>query len=808
MARSAVAGAGGAEPAITAWFSSRGWAPLPFQIEAWTAYEAGRSGLVHVPTGAGKTYAATLAALLDVGRRGGMLLYVSPLRAMSRDIERALFAAAEALCPAVRVESRTGDTPSHVRARQKRRPPEVLVTTPESLALLLTEPDAPGRFGEVRAVVLDEWHELLGSKRGSLLELGLARLRALSPGLLTWALSATLANVEEAARAAVGVGVEPVIVHAQVPRPVDIETLLPPAPDSLPWAGHLGVDLLPQLVAWIDPARSTLVFTNTRAQAERWFALLQAALPELPMGLHHGSVDLEARAAAELGLKDGSVRLVVATASLDLGVDLTPVERVVQIGSPKGLARLLQRAGRSGHRPGARSHILCVPTHALQLVEIAAAREALGRGEIEPRAPLRAPLDVLAQHVVSRAVGGGFTAAELLAEVRGAWSFRELGDEAFARVLGLVREGGRALRAYPQFQKVVVDDGVHRVVDPDIARLHRLSVGTIVGDVTMTVRFGNGQSLGTIDEGFIARLSPGDSFLFAGRRLELIRVRDLSAWVRPSRRRTSNTPHWPGTKLPISGTLGTAVRRVFDAVAAGTAAGPEVDAARFLFEEQARVSRLPAFDRVLVEHCRTDEGHHAFVYPFEGRSVHEALAALVAWRWGRRHPATFSLAVNDYGFELLTTQALPWEEVLGPAAFTTDGLLEDILASVNAGELARRRFRDVARIAGFIHPGLPYAPKGARQLQASSGLLFDVLTRYDPDHLLLAQARREVVEQHFAEARLVAALERLSRAPQDHVGTAHPTPLAFPLVLERLAVDGLSTESLADRIAAVRASWS
>lgn len=798
---------GGTLPRLRGWFAARGWTPLPFQEAAWAAYAQGRSGLVHVPTGAGKTYAAALAPLAEIADRGGSLLYLSPLRAMSRDIEAALRAPVEALDLGLRVESRTGDTPGHVRARQKKLLPDVLVTTPESFALLLTEADAPTRLAGVRAVVVDEWHELLDSKRGSLLELGLARLRGIAPGVRTWALTATLANVDEAARAAVGVGVEPVVVRADLPRPVDIETLLPPAPDALPWAGHLGIDLLPQLVAWLDPRRSTLVFTNTRAQSERWYAALKAALPDVPMALHHGSVELADREAAERGLKDGSLALVVATASLDLGVDLAPVERVVQIGSPKGLARLLQRAGRSGHRPGARCHVLCVPTHALQLVEIAAARDALGRGEIEPRRPLCAPLDVLAQHLVSVAVGGGFEPDALFDEVRRAWSYRELSRSGFDAALTLVREGGRALRAYPQFRKVVDEGGRHRVVDPEIAKLHRLSVGTIVGDVTMAVRWTNGVSLGTIDEGFVARLRPGERFLFAGRVLELIRIKDVSAWVRPARGRTGTTPHWPGNKLPISGTLGAAVRRVFEDVGAGRATGPEVEAARFLFAEQARVSRLPGRDGLLVEACRTDEGFHAFAYPFEGRAVHEGLAALLAWRWGRDHPATFTIAVNDYGFELLSPVPVDWAGVFAPERLDTAHLVEDVLASVNVTELARRRFRDVARIAGFVHPGLPWAPKGARQIQASTGLLFDVLARYDPDHLLIAQARREVAEQHVGEEALAAVMRRIAVSPREVVTTPHPSPLAFPLVVERLAVDGLSTEAVADRLRRVRETW-
>lgn len=795
---------------LRGWFTTRGWTPLPFQERAWAAYGRGESGLVHVPTGAGKTYAATVGPLADLVARGGRLVYVSPLRAMSRDIEAALRAPVVDLGLPLRVESRTGDTPSHVRARQKRAPPGVLVTTPESLSLLLTDPEAPRQLADVRAVVVDEWHELLDQKRGTQVELALARLRRFSPGMRVWALTATLQNLEEAARAAVGVGTEPTLVTEPLDRPVVVETLLPDQRRGLPWAGHLGVRQLPRLLEWLDPDRSTLLFCNTRAQAERWFQALADARPAWAprMALHHGSVDREERERVEAGLKDGSLTLVVCTASLDLGVDLAPVERVAQIGSPKGIARLLQRAGRSGHRPGTPCHVLCVPTHALQLVEIAAVRDALARGEIEPRRPLAEPLDVLAQHLVTCALGGGWTEAELLAEVRTAWSYRQLSDARFAEVLALVRDGGNALRAYPEYRKVVPEGGRYRVPDPQLALLHRSAVGTITGDATLTVRWVNGATLGTIDEGFVSRLEPGDPFVFAGRRLELVRVRDLSVQVRPATRRTGRTPHWPGTRLPISGSLGAAVRRVFQAVRDGAAAGPEIDAAAELFAEQARLSRLPRADAVLAEATVTEDGHHLFLYPFEGRAVHEGLAALLALRWSRTRPLTLALAVNDYGIEFRCDRPVDWEPLLDPAFFTDAGLADDVLASVNLSEMARRRFRDVARIAGLVNPGAPHRRKSQRQVMASSSLLYDVFRRYDPQNPLLEQARREVLDQELEQGRLRETLARLRAGPVERVTTPHPGPLAFPLVLERLAVDSASTETLLDRVARLRERWS
>jgi ATP-dependent Lhr-like helicase len=809
------------------WFRGRGWEPLAFQEEAWAAYTAGRSGVIHVPTGAGKTYAATLAALADIADRGGTMLYISPLRAMSRDVEAALRAPIDALGLPIRVESRTGDTPSHARARQKRRPPEVLVTTPESLSLLLCEPQAADLFRSVRAVVVDEWHELVDSKRGTQVVLALGRLRRFSPGLRTWALTATLGNVEEAARAVVAVGDAPVVVRADLPRPIVLRTLLPEDLSELPWAGHLGITMLPRLLDWLDPAISTLIFCNTRAQAELWYQEIARARPTWieVLGLHHGSMDREVREDVEAGLKDGRMRIVVCTASLDLGVDLAPVERVAQIGSPKGIARLMQRAGRSGHRPGAACLLVNVPTHALQLVEVAGAREALARGEVEPRTPLSKPLDVLAQHLVTCALGGGFTREDLLAEVREAGPYADLTDEEFDQALSLVRDGGGRLGAYPEFRKVVEEDGRLVVRDGEIARMHRANVGTITGDATVSLRYFGGGPIGTIDEGFVSRLRAGERFVFAGRVLEFVQMRDLVAWARPARKATTNTPHWPGTKLPISGSLGLAVRRVFAAVRAGAAQlspawleHPELAAARGIFETQARLSRLPSLDAVLAETCETPDGFHLFLFPFEGRRVHEGLAALLATRMTRARPGTLSMAVNDHGLEFLSTVPYPFEELLTPSLdgppmvrrpdlFTEEGLVDDIVASVNLSELSRRRFRDVARVAGLVRNGVPGAPRKLRQVQSSAGLLFDVFARHDPANPLLLQARREVLQQHFEQTRLVEVLGRLRAARIEHVGVPHPTPLSFPLVIERLSVDSASTESLAERVAALRARW-
>jgi len=821
---------------IRGWFAGLGWTPKGFQEDAWRAHLAGRGGLIHVPTGAGKTYAAFMGPLAELlaeargrgeaGHDGGVqpgglrVLFVTPLRAVSRDIERALRLPVGHLdeSGSIRVESRTGDTSSSVRARQRRRLPEVLVTTPESMSLLLTREDAPEALSRVRCVILDEWHELMSSKRGSLAELALTRLRAFAPGMRTWALSATIANLEDAARAASGVGREPVIVSGSIERPVRIETVLPGEGESFPWAGHLGLRMLPRVLEMIEtddrglPAESTLVFVNTRSQAERWCQAIEASRPEwrAAMGLHHGSIDRAQRERIEAGLRSGEVRLVVATSSLDLGVDFAPVERVMQIGSPKGVARLMQRAGRSGHRPGAPCRIVCVPTNALELVEVASVRRSIEAGRIEPRTPDAQPLDVLAQHMVGVAMGGGFRPDELFEQVRGAWSFRALEREAFDWALALVEHGGSTLRAYPEYHRVERGaEGVCRVTSARIARAHRMNIGTITSDAVMDVRFANGKRIGHIEESFIDRLRRGDRFVFAGRVLEYVRTHEMRAIVRLTKGQTNHTPIWGGTRLPITESLSDAVREALEAARDRTFdpdKEPELEAAGALIDRQRRLSRVPSWGETLVEICETREGAHLFVFPFEGRLVHDGVAALTALRLTRRRGATFSTATNDYGFELLTASGYPFAELVDAELFATTGVTEDAVESVNMGAMARKQFREVARVAGLVVQSVPGAPRSMRHVSERAGLIYDVLEQFDPENMLLAQAKREVLEKQFERSRLGRTMRRLAEGPLTIVRTDRPTPLALPLVIERVGAL-LSSESLADRIATMTAAW-
>jgi ATP-dependent Lhr-like helicase len=813
--------------ALAEWFASRGWSPFQFQRDVWDAYQRGESGLIHAATGTGKTLAAWGGPLLEwleeeTAPRGRAprvrrdsapalrVLWITPLRALAADTEEALRLPLEEMGIPWTLESRTGDTSAALRARQSRRLPTALITTPESLSLLLTRDNVREIFADLRAVIVDEWHELLGSKRGVLVELALARLRSMSAGQLRiWGVSATIGNLEEAADTLLGCrpgrregpASSRRIVSGVDPKRVVVDALLPPVVERFPWAGHLGTQMLPQVVQAIDEGESAIVFTNTRSQTEIWYQAILGARPDWAgsIALHHGSLDRKRREWVEDGLRAGKLRCVIATSSLDLGVDFSPVDRVLQVGSPKGVARLLQRAGRSGHRPGAVSRVTCVPTNALELIEVAAARDGVEQGAIESRLPVARPLDVLAQHVVTVALGGGFDPGELFDEVRTTHAYRDLSSEEWDWVIAFLAHGGEALRAYPEYARIVERDGRFVVENREIARRHRMSIGTIVSDGQIGVFYLRGGSLGSVEESFIARLKQGDRFVFAGTPLEFIRVRDMKAWVRRAPNSKGAIPRWMGSRLPMSGQLSALLRDRLGEAASGVFRGPEMESIRPLLEVQRKWSHIPGPDELLIERVKTREGWHVFMYPFEGRLVHEGLAALIAYRLSRIVKISFSMSSNDYGFELLSPTQPALEDGLRSALFSPEHLLDDIMAALNATEMARRQFRELARVAGLVFPGLPRSGKSARQLQASSGLFFDVLRRYDPENLLLSQATREVLERQLESTRLGLTLDRLSAAKVVLTEPKRPTPLAFPLVVDRNR-DKVSSESLSDRI--------
>jgi len=812
--------------AVEGWLAARGWQPFAFQREVWQAMAEGRSGLLHANTGTGKTLAAWLGALQalhvetpSTSSRSNKplapplsVLWLTPMRALAADTTRALADPLAALEPTWSIGLRSGDTTSAERSAQDRRLPTVLVTTPESLTLQLARADAPDTLAHVQLVVVDEWHELLGNKRGVQVQLALARLRRRRPDLMCWALSATLGNLDEALATLVGVPARPgaapapALVRGDVAKTIVIDTLLPERAERFSWGGHMGLRMLPQVVQAIEEGGTTLAFTNTRSQAERWYQALLDARPDWAgvVALHHGSLAREVREWVEAGLKAGTLRAVVCTSSLDLGVDFLPVDRVLQIGSAKGIARLLQRAGRSGHAPGRPSRVTLVPTHSLELVEAAAARRAAQQGQVEARQSPQEPLDVLVQHLVTVALGGGFMPQALYDEVRTTTAYRALSPEAWQWCLDFVRQGGPSLAAYPDYQRVAPDEhGVWRVPDARLARRHRVNIGTIVSDASINVAYQTGGNLGSVEESFIARMKPGDAFLFGGRLLELVRVHQMTAYVKRAPAGRGAVPRWNGGRMPLSNTLADAVLRELDAADRGRFDSPEMQCVRPLLEIQGRWSALPTPTTLLAETWKSREGWHLFLYPFAGRLVHLGLASLLAWRAARPEQATFSIAVNDYGFELLSAREIAWSERL-PALLETPAdpavLLGEVLASLNATEMSRRRFREIARIAGLIFQSHPGERQSNRQLQASASLFFDVFRKYDPGNLLLAQAERELLRQELDVDQLAAALRRMQGQQLAAVTLARPTPLAFPLMVERFR-EKLTNESLTARIA-------
>lgn len=845
------------------WLQGQGWQPFAFQRQVWQAMAEGRSGLLHATTGAGKTYAVWLGALQHLApsptvraesaeagartvagpstgsgrtekethpvvptnestrtRRATAppltVLWITPMRALAADSLRALQAPLPDLAPDWTSGLRTGDTASGERAAQDRRLPTVLVTTPESVSLLLARADAHERLASVQLVVVDEWHELVGNKRGVQVQLALARLSGWNPRLQVWGMSATLGNLPEALATLVPTlppraprRAKPLLVQGRIDKTLQVQVLLPERVERFAWAGHMGLSLLPQVVQSIEASASTLVFTNTRSQAERWYQALLEARPDWAgvLALHHGSLSGEVRGWVEAGLKAGTLKAVVCTSSLDLGVDFLPVEQVLQIGSAKGVARLVQRAGRSGHAPGRTSSITLVPTHSLELVEAAAARQALAEGRIEDRHTPRAPLDVLVQHLVTIALGGGFVPDALLAEVRRAPAYARLSDNDWQWALQFVRQGGASLANYPDFHRVVPgEDGVWRMPDARLARRHRSNIGTIVSDASMQVQFVSGGRLGSVEESFIARLKPGDVFMFAGRLLALVRTQQMTAYVRTAPQGSAALPRWNGGRMPLSNTLADAMLRQMEQAERGVFASPEMRCARPLLELQHAWSALPTPGRLVAEVLRTREGWHLYLYPLAGRLVHLGLAGLLAWRASQQVPNTFSIAVNDYGLELLSAKPVDWPALLphliGEATHSTvgSGLENEVLASLNATEMARRRFREIARIAGLIFQSHPGEQRSSRQLQASSSLYYDVFAQYDPDNLLLAQARAELLVQELDMDRLAQTLQRMKDQQLSVHTLQRPTPFALPLMVERFR-ERLSTESLGDRLA-------
>lgn len=791
------------------WFASQGWKAFDFQRKCWSAYAAGREGLVNAPTGSGKTYAILLGALnqamVTADKGGGVrIIWITPIRALAKEISgSAQRAIAGFGLQGWQVGVRTGDTSAKDKQRQRIRLPEILITTPESLHLLMAQRQARDRFVGLKALIADEWHDLMSTKRGVMLELAISHLRGWTTGLRVWGISATIGNLEEAAQVLLGPQGKPQIIRAQIDKPIEVRSLMPPAFERLAWAGHLGTQLLGQVLDVIHNHRSTLIFTNTRAQSEIWYHRILEAAPELAgaIALHHGSISKDLRFWVEDALYTGALQAVVCTSSLDLGVDFRPVEAVVQIGGPKGVARFVQRAGRSGHQPGALSRIQFLPTHGLELLEGAALRTAVSEGIVEPREPVVRSFDVLVQYLCTLAVGDGFDPGVVVAEVLRTHAFAEMTAEEWSWCLRFITTGGPALEAYPDYRRVTreAETGLLVMRDRRMARRHRMSIGTIVGDVMLRVKLHRGAFLGTVEESFLAGMKEGDTFWFAGMGLAFMHIKEMTVTVKKTKKAPKKIPSWMGGRLPLTSELSRVLREKLEEARSQNPTDPECIRIMPLLEIQAELSHIPKANELLIECFETDDGFHLCMFPFEGRLVHEGMAMLLAFRLSLLTPQSFSLAYNDYGFELLSDDSIPLDVVLDNELLSPNHLMDDLQSGVNAAELARRRFRDISVISGLNFQGFPGASKKDRHLQSHAGLLFDVFRDYDPENLLFKQAYEELLIDQFEFNRFRDALLRFESSKWVVTHPSRPTPLAFPIVVDRLR-EKLTSERLNERV--------
>lgn len=803
---------------ITAWLAAKELQPFAFQEEAWRAYQQGRSGLVNAPTGYGKTFALFLGVVIDwidhhprdfrkKTKNGLQMLWITPLRALAKDIGRAMEEVLQELDIPWKVGIRSGDTPTAVRQQQKKQMPEIMIITPESIHVLMAQKEYARVFSGLHTVVADEWHELLGSKRGVMVELGLSRLKGLArkegrPPLKIWGISATIGNLDEALEVLLGKpDPEAVIIRAQLKKKIKLESVLPDEIEKYPWSGHLGTRMLPKALPIILESRTTLIFTNTRSQSEIWYQEILRQCPDLAgaIALHHGSIDMELRTWVEESLHSGVLKAVVCTASLDLGVDFRPVDTVIQVGSPKGVARFLQRAGRSGHQPGAVSRIYFLPTHSLELVEAAALKAAIQEELVESRMPVVLAYDVLLQYLMTLGVSDGFYADEILEEVSGTFCYSHITAEDWQWILSFLTTGGEALQSYDEFRKLEREGDLYICRSQMIAMRHRLHIGVIVSDAMLKVKFMSGGYIGMIEEWFVARLQPGDTFSTGGYILEFVMIKDMTVLVRRSKAKRGIIPSWGGGRMPLSANLGKILRRTFNEALSGTSQEPELMILKPLFDLQEQLSHIPTENELLIEKIETEDGHHLFVYPFEGRLVHEVMAALLAYRISQRTPITFSIAMTDYGFELLSDQPIPVDPTNVQELFTPENLNLELQASVNSTEMARRKFRDIAVIAGLVFQGYPGKHKTSRHLQSSASLLFNVFKDYDAYNLLLRQAFNEAFFYQMEEARLREAMERIYNSRIVITDPHQLTPFCFPIKVDSLR-EQLTSEKLEDRI--------
>ncbi len=770
---------GGAKIApLTEWLTSRGWQWFPHQLEVLGAAEAGSNVLLCAPTGAGKTLGGFLPALADLlsgtpRNKGLHTLYISPLKALTVDVHRNIGRPIEEMGLPITYETRTGDTSSAKRARQKSKPPDILMTTPESLALLLSYENAADYFGNLRYIIVDELHALLHSKRGDLLSLGLARLQGLAPEARKIGLSATIAEPETARDWLCGT--EGVIVTAPTRTLPDIKILKSEA--RIPWAGHMAVYAMPEIYKSLAQSHMSIVFVNTRAQAELIFQeLWRLNDKNLKIALHHGSLERELRRKVESKMANGELNCVVATSSLDLGLDWAEVDLVVQIGAPKGVSRLLQRIGRSNHRLNEPSRALLVPTNRFEYLECIAAIDAISHKELDGIAPKKGSLDVLAQHIFGRACSGPFDRQSLYEEVKKAWPYRDLSLSDFDRVLRFVQDGGYALQAYEQYKRLVVnEEGLYQLADPRMARQYRMNIGTIVEAPMLKIKMGN-KNLGLIEEFFVNNLAPGDTFLFAGRVVRFDRLHDATVLVSRASSDKPKIPSYDGGKLPLSTHLSVRVRELLENDRYWENLPDVVEDWLKLQEER---SALPGTEHLLVESFARRGRHYMVAYAFAGRNALQTLGFLIMRRMTRHGDKPLGFVATDYAI-VITSINKP-KNIAG--LFSTDLLGEELHEWLEDTPLLKRTFRENAVIAGMIERRHPGQEKTGRQMTFSSDLIFDVLQKYEPDHILLQAARQDAVGGLIDTGRLAEMLitveGKILIKELDKV-----SPLAVPMMLE------------------------
>ena len=763
-------------PPIRSWFASRGWTPRRYQLDMIAADRAGRHALLAAPTGAGKTLAGFLPTLVDLIEQpqdGLHTLYISPLKALAVDVQRNLLTPIADMGLDIRVETRTGDTPSDRKARQRVAPPQILLTTPESLSLLSSYPESAALFAGLRRVVIDEVHAFATGKRGDLLTLALARLQALAPQMRRAALSATLADPGEFASWLVPVGQDCQLVLGEAGAPPQLSILLPD--DRVPWAGHSGAYAVPQVMAEIAAHRTTIVFCNTRGLCELIFQeLWRVNEAQLPIGIHHGSLDIAARRKVEQAMADGRLRALVATASLDLGVDWGNVDCVIQMGAPKGSSRLLQRIGRANHRLEDASEAILVPGNRFEYLEALAAWDAIQDGVLDGEAFRTGSLDVLAQHLMACACAAPFDEAAMLAEVRTAAQYADLTADTFARLLDFIATGGYALRAYDRFRRLSrTPAGQWRVTHPQFIAQHRLNAGIIVDSPMLEVRFRNGRRLGQLDDYFAASLMPGDTFYFSGMSLEVEQIDALGLTVRASSKQ-ARIPSYMGARMPLTTHLSDRVRRFLHDRDSWSRFPPDV---RAWLEVQDRVSTLPAPGELLVETFPHEQMHYMVIYSFEGWNAHQSLAMLLTRRMDAKGLAPIGFVANDYCFAIWSLN-----EVTDPAALMSPDIMTDEFVTwVENSALLKRAFREVAVIGGLVERQIPGKRKTGRQVTFSTDLIYDVLRRYEPDHLLMEAAWADARTRMTDVGRLGALLDRAATTLV-HKRLDRITPLAVPVM--------------------------